>query len=92
MKIILKIGLAALLVAFLAVPGLAQKHQSGGTRPPTETSKEPQAKQSEVKDSHDRYGIDGEYKDKDHKGETTLKTQTGSQVPPSGVKGKSIGY
>ena len=92
MKLIIRICLAALLVGFLAVPALSYKNQSGGTRSPAETSKEPQTKQSEVKDSHDRYGIDGEYKDKDHKGETTLKTQTGSQVPPSGVKGKSIGY
>src|SRR3989339_1889815 len=54
MKLILKFGLAALLFAFLAVPSLAEKHQSGAVRSP-ESGKAPQAKQSGVKDSHDRY-------------------------------------
>ena len=47
MKLIKQFGLAALLVAFLAVPALAQ-HHGGGTTHPSESSREPQAAPSPV--------------------------------------------
>jgi hypothetical protein len=46
MKLILKIGLAALLVAFLAVPSLAQKQHGGGTTHPAASYQEPQTQPS----------------------------------------------
>jgi len=91
MKLIIKICLAPLLVGFLAVPALSHKNQSGAMGPPAENFQGLYAKRSAVKDSHDRYGIEGESKDKDHKGETAIKTQTGSRVPQPTVKEKSIG-
>jgi hypothetical protein len=90
MKLIIKICLATLLAGFLVVPALSYKNQNGGTRPPSENLQELYAKRSEVKDSHDRYGIEGESSDKDHKGEVQiLKKEKGNQPPPDGVKGES---
>jgi hypothetical protein len=70
-KLIKKFGLVALLVAFLAVPALAQDHQSKETTSPPESYKAPQEQPTpavEVK---------------------SPRTQTGSQILPSGVKGES---
>jgi hypothetical protein len=89
MKLIIKICLAALLVGFLAIPALSYKNQSGGMRPPSENFQGLYAKRSEVKDSHDRYGMEGESSDKDHKGEEQiLKREKGNQPPSVGVKGE----
>jgi hypothetical protein len=89
MKLIMKICLAALLVGFLAVPALSHKNQSGGTKPPSENFQGLYAKRSEVKDSHDRYGIDGESSDKDHKGEVQIpQKEKGDHLPQVGVKGE----
>jgi hypothetical protein len=103
MKLISKFALAGLLVAFLAVPALSQKHQSGGTMGPSETYKEPQAKQSGEKVGFSpictgkgclRYGKEVE-DGHEHSFPSTApkveqpKTQKGSQaLPPSGVKGE----
>jgi len=43
MKLINKFGLAALLIVFLAVPSLAQKHHGGETTQHSKSYKQPQA-------------------------------------------------
>ena len=47
MKLIWKVGLAALLIAFLTVPALAREHGGGGTTHPSESYREPQAAPSQ---------------------------------------------
>jgi hypothetical protein len=46
MKLMVKFGLAAWLVAFLAVPSLAQKQHGGGTAHPAASYQEPQTQSS----------------------------------------------
>jgi hypothetical protein len=89
MKLILQFGLAALLVAFLAVPSLAEKQAPAPPSPvpipyPIVEPPKTQAKRTVVKDSHDSYAPSPAPKVEQP------KTQTGSQaLPPSGVKGES---
>jgi hypothetical protein len=76
MKSILKFGSAALLVALLAVPALAQKHHGGGTTHPAESSKEPTPAAPSP--------VPVPYPNVDRP-----KTPTGSQNLPSGVKAEA---
>jgi hypothetical protein len=75
MKLMVKFGLAALLVAFLAVSSLAErKHPSGETKGTPESYKVPAAP-SPVPTPYPNV--------------EPTKTKTGSRVPPSSVKGEA---
>jgi hypothetical protein len=78
MKLILKICLAALLVAFLSSPLIARtKQQSGGTTPPAKSEKASTAAPSPIPVPYPNAA--------------SPKTKTGNRVPPAAVKEKSIG-
>lgn len=102
MLLINKFVLAALLVAFLAVPSLAQ-HHGGGTTHPSESYKEtpappsptpapyPNVEQPKTQTSRPAFGdIKGESQDDKHKDEIeSLKKQKGSRGLPYTVKGEA---
>ena len=97
MKLILKFGLAALLVALLAVPALAQHHGGGYTRP-SESYKEPPAAPSPAREvespkaqRESPSGVKGESQDDKHKDwiEMQKGSQQGSRGLPYTVKGEA---
>ena len=88
MKLILKLGLAALLVALLAVPVAGTRTWGRRNQPSSESYREPQAAPSPApKVEHQDITVQ-KYIDKSSpKLMENTGPQTGSPVPPSGVKG-----